>query len=131
MPFITWSDNFLIGLPAVDHEHRELIARINEILTQAGQHRGGTLLADCLGELHGAIAGHFALEEQIMQEHGYTEFHMHKADHEQLLDDIHDLMAEVDDPERLDMDGFSVRLTNWFLEHFSSFDARLHKHLGC
>jgi len=130
MTAIHWSDEYRIGIPAVDHEHRMLIALINEILDQAQYRRHGPELADCLGELHASIAAHFALEEKVMADRSYADYAAHKADHEQLLDDIHDLMDEVEAPENLDLKVFSEHLSEWFLGHFSSHDARLHKRLG-
>ena len=35
---------------------------------------------------------HFALEERIMRDSGYSEYEDHKDDHEELLDEIRDLM---------------------------------------
>lgn len=130
MTAIHWSDDYLIGIPAVDHEHRLLIALINEILEQARQHCQGSELADYLGELHGSVSAHFALEEKAMADRGYDAYDSHKADHERLLDEIHDLMDEALDHRALDLEGFSERLSHWFLGHFSSHDARLHNRLG-
>ena len=33
---ITWRDEYSVGLPDVDHEHRELIAMINELAASLG-----------------------------------------------------------------------------------------------
>jgi len=129
MTAIAWRDEYRIGIPAVDHEHQVLITLINEILEQAQQQDRSVALADCLGELHGSIAAHFALEEKEMRLRNYAYFDDHKADHERLLDDIRDLMDEAEDHEQLQLEGFSKRLSDWFLNHFSSHDAHLHKHL--
>ncbi len=130
MPAIECSDDFLIGIPAVDHEHRELIAQINDILDRVRQPHAGPELADDLGELHAGIAAHFALEEKAMLDRNYDGYSDHKADHERLLDQIHDFMDEVSTPQSTDLEGFSERLSGWFLGHFGSHDARLHKRLG-
>jgi hemerythrin len=130
MTALEWRDEFFIGIPEVDHEHQELIASINDILEQLGQHQHGPQTADCLGELYGDIAAHFALEESVMVARNYDEYAAHKADHEHLLDDIRDLMDELEDSADLDLDAFSARVSDWFVGHFSSHDARLHRHAG-
>ena len=114
MTSISWKDEYLINIPSVDHEHQQLIALINEVLAQLRLTQGGPNALDCLGELHANIAAHFALEEKVMADHHYDEFASHKADHERLLDDIHDLMEELDEAKNLDLDNFSERLSNWF-----------------
>lgn len=65
-----------------------------------------------------------------MKNAGYAEYEAHKDDHEDLLDQIRDLMDDyADDPvtgERKLQQGLST----WFAQHFSTFDARLHHKLG-
>ena len=129
MASISWKDEYRVNIASVDHEHQQLIALINEILTLLQQTPDGAQAADCLGELHASIAAHFALEEKVMKDHRYDEFASHKADHERLLDDIHDLSDEVHAEQALDLERFSDRLSNWFLGHFGSHDARLHNRL--
>jgi hemerythrin len=64
-----------------------------------------------------------------MRRASYPEYAAHKEDHEELLDEIRDLMdLFVKDPDA----GAAIlqeRLGNWFGRHFSTFDARLHEHI--
>jgi len=129
MTAIEWREEYSIGIRAVDHEHRLLIILINEILDQASRQKNANGLSDYLGELHSSVAAHFALEEIEMQQRGYKKFAEHKADHEKLLDDIRDLMDASELPAPLHLDEFSARLAGWFLIHFSSHDALLHREL--
>ncbi len=130
MSLIEWKDQFRLGVPDIDFEHRELIELINALYE--GVQREGTdaSTADFLGELYARIVAHFALEEKIMRENRYDEFEDHKADHERLLDDIRDLMDDYEDGEYVDLERFGDRLDEWFSEHFRTRDARLHQRLG-
>lgn len=130
MSLLEWRDSFRIGIDEVDFEHRELIELING--ASAGVERGetGEPLDAVLGEIHAVISAHFALEERVMQARNYPARDEHKADHERLLDDIRDLMDEVADRHVLDWPAFGVRLAEWFTVHFSTHDARLHRHLA-
>ena len=54
----------------------------------------------------------------------------YKENHEELLDQLHELMDRfVEDPQsgRQLLEG---RLSDWFGGHFSTFDARLHRKMG-
>jgi len=53
----------------------------------------------------------------------------HKEDREQLLDSIRDIIDESEEKTILDEEEFSERLKDWFVNHFSTRDARLHKFL--
>jgi len=130
MALLQWSDAFSVGVPAVDHEHREMIALINELHATFVRDRSDPAVEEFLGEVHTRIAAHFALEEKLMRERRYDEFDDHKADHEDLLDDIREIMDAYDMDPELDEEALSSRLESWFSEHFSTHDARLHQRLG-
>jgi len=124
---IEWRDSFATGFEQVDHEHRELIAWINNLLMAIDEpDRSDARVAEILGEVHARISGHFALEERTMRESGYDQYAEHKADHEVLLDDIRDLMDDAWEDPSFDKDSFGRRLSDWFGQHFRTKDARLH-----
>lgn len=131
MPLMEWRDDFRLGIESVDHEHRELFALINAAHAAMGEPRSPIAVGDFLGEIHASIAAHFALEEKVMRERGYDQYAAHKADHEQLLDDIR---AMMDDNEAGCFAGaetvLAKRLQEWFSRHFRLMDARLHRMLG-
>ena len=125
---IAWKPEYSIGIPSVDHEHQVLITEINNTIIECSiEQNSKSSLLDRLGELQSQISAHFALEENIMAARNYDELKPHKDDHERLLDDIGDLMGELESSDSLDLERFSQRLSNWFLGHFSTHDARLHK----
>lgn len=129
MQLIEWREEFSIGLPGVDHDHRELIAEINRLHDQIRSGDEVAALSITLGGIQTAIAAHFALEEKDMASLGYDQFAAHKADHERLLDDIRDIMDEHSASGVLDDQAFSHRLAAWFGDHFKTHDARLHSFL--
>jgi hemerythrin len=126
---IAWRDDFTIGLPDVDHEHRELITMINALLESLGPVADVERIIAALGEIHARIAAHFALEEREMRRLNYVSMAEHKDDHERLLDDILDIMDTVEAPADYDPEALGRRLSKWFSEHFRTHDARLHRWL--
>lgn len=129
MPLIEWRREFETGIPDVDHEHRELVDLINTLHERLGADADHDEVARFLGEVFARISAHFALEETIMRKHRYDEYEAHKADHERLLDEIRDIMDEYEDRAFFDEAQFAERLARWFTEHFSTHDARWHRHL--
>lgn len=130
MPLIEWRDEFEIGLASVDHEHKELIGLINRLHADlAGDPSAGAVGA-FLGEIHAKISAHFALEEQQMRALRYDELAGHKADHEDLLDEIREIMDAYEAGAYRDLEAeLAGRLHDWFVRHFKTKDARLHKFL--
>ncbi len=138
MALIEWREDFSIGVPEVDHEHRELIEMINAAHAELAETPSHDAAAEFLGDIHARIAAHFALEEKIMRRAGYDRLGSHKAAHEILLDDIRELMDTCETRQSpgavpgavLDPAVFGARLAEWFGEHFRTEDARLHGRLG-
>jgi hemerythrin-like metal-binding protein len=127
MPRIAWRDEYSVGNPAVDHEHRELIDLVAALQERIEASAAPEVLEAAFGDLLRGISAHFALEESFMRRHAYDAMAGHKADHERLLDDLRDIMdgGAPEGPERL-----AARLESWFAEHFRTHDARLHGRLG-
>lgn len=130
MSLIEWKPEYNLGVPDVDHEHRELVGLINALHDRLQRGRDAPVVLEFLGELYAMISAHFALEERVMRDAGYDEYQDHKNDHERLLDDIRDLMDDFEDGLHVDIDEFSGRLEHWFSEHFRTKDARLHRKIG-
>lgn len=127
---VQWRDEFRTGIESIDYEHREMIELINMILERLEE--GGETQRVCgfLGEVHARIAAHFALEEQIMRDRRYDQYTDHKLDHERLLDDIRDIMDSYEAGTYAERkEAFAQRLEDWFVVHFKTRDARLHRQL--
>jgi len=129
MEFLEWKENYAIGIPSVDAEHRDLIELINEVHRRLEAGERGMTVGDFLGEVFARISAHFALEERIMRERHYDQLRPHKTDHERLLDGIRDIMDDYEDREFFEPAALAQRLNDWFAEHFRTHDARLHRHL--
>jgi len=130
MALIEWKDEYSVGVPAVDEEHRELIELINTLYDNMRSPEMDTDVYEFLGEIYARIASHFALEELLMRQNEYDEYREHKLEHEQLLEEIRDIMDDYEDGELLDDAELARRLDAWFSEHFRTKDARLHNRLG-
>lgn len=130
MALLQWKPAYTLGIPSVDHEHRELIDLINRTYAYIEGSASPAEIESCLEDIYAGIAAHFALEERHMRDAGYAEYEAHKEEHEDLLDQIRDLMdAFAEDPEAGRI-ALQKRLAAWFGGHFATFDARLHHALG-
>lgn len=130
MSLIQWKDEYSVGVPAVDHEHEELIDTINKLhdaMQTAADHEH---VVEALGEIYAQISAHFALEEKFMRDAHYRAYPEHKLDHETLLDELRDIMDRVDDDGRYNEGELSQDLDRWFSDHFRIHDAKLHHLLG-
>jgi hemerythrin len=129
MQLLQWKPSFTLGIPSVDTEHREMINTINSVYASLEDEGSELEVNRVLGEIHAHISAHFALEERLMRAAGYAEYAQHKDSHEQLLDQIRDLMDSFSADPVAGRTELQESLSNWFSAHFATFDARLHMHL--
>ena len=94
MSLLEWKSEFSVGIESMDYEHQKMITMINELYDEMSQRKDPDSIEQFLGDIHAAISAHFALEERMMEDADYAEFEAHKADHEDLLDQIGDMMDE-------------------------------------
>jgi len=124
---IRWLDSFDIGIPAIDHEHRELVDLINTCHDRLVEDPSGNDVGDFLGRIFDRITAHFTHEEIEMLQLEFPEYWPHKADHERLLDELRDIMNTWSSSNDFDDASLASRLELWFMIHFRTFDARLHR----
>ena len=124
MSLIEWREEFSVGVPAVDLEHRDLIELINDMHSLMIDGAAHDQVVSSLGEIFAQISAHFALEEKFMRDAEYDGYESHKDDHEALLDEIRDIMDRVEDDGSYDEARLSTELEHWFTDHFSTHEAR-------
>jgi hemerythrin len=127
MAVIEWKDEFKTGISGVDYEHEELIKQINGIFEIDNKANDKEHISDLMGELYGSIAGHFVLEENMMEKYKYDQLAAHKSDHEKLLDELNELTEGFVESGSISESDLNEKLTSWFVNHFRTHDARLHQ----
>ena len=127
---LEWKDDYSVGVPAVDHEHRELIGLLNQLHAALASGGPEGEVTEIFGDLFRAISAHFALEERFMREQRYDQATEHKADHERLLDELRDIMDDHRGGEGGSIERLTASVEAWFATHFQTHDARLHSRLG-
>ena len=130
MALLEWKKRYSVGIEAVDHEHRELIDLINRLHEDLLAGSRDDRVSAFLGEILRAISAHFALEELFMREHRYDQASQHKSAHEDLLEQIRDIMEDFEADREAGSRELAGRLDDWFTVHFKTHDARLHHRLG-
>ena len=130
MAQIEWRQEFSVGIASVDQEHESLVAQINQLYEQLGLPLDTVTIEAFLDNLEADISAHFALEELLMQEADFAEYADHKQDHERLLDQIHDMKFHFAEDPDTGRELLVNSLSDWFSNHFKTFDARLHNLIG-
>ena len=127
MALLEFKETYRSGIDPIDYEHEILIDLINELHTTLANDHDKTHVEDILGELHGKISAHFALEEATMREMKYAEYKPHMEEHNKLLDEILEIGQRfAKDPTYDYMHDLEAEIRHWFMHHFVQMDSRLH-----
>ena len=91
MPLIEWTNELSVGINSIDEQHKKLVNMINA-LNDAMQTGGSNEL---LGKIFTGLAAytqkHFAYEENMFAEFGYSDAEEHKRQHNELIAQVVEL----------------------------------------
>jgi hemerythrin-like metal-binding protein len=121
-----WDDSFLIGIEELDHEHKVLIDDINRLHGELARQHEKAEIEKCLGDICARMQAHFALEEHVMQAHGYRFFAEHKREHDELLDSYTECMMEyLNDTGNASCASIEEKLKQWVVHHIVTSDRKM------
>lgn len=121
-----WNDTYLIGVEELDFEHRDLLARLNELHLDILRGDRPEVIEACLAEVCTRVAAHFALEESYMKRNGFAHYDQHKQQHDDFLEEVY-AVADMF-REGLDIsyqETLETRLENWVTHHILTSDKEL------
>ena len=95
MAFMTWKETFALGNLLIDAQHRQLIDLVNELHAAMLQDSEPPVLHLILEKLLAHTHLHFNTEERIMQSADYPDFAAHKAQHDQLAEQVLGYVEEL------------------------------------
>jgi hemerythrin-like metal-binding protein len=124
---LSWQSRYELGIPSIDHEHREMVEAINRLVARIDEGTDTAFISAALGDILSGISAHFALEEKLMRDRQYDQYFDHKADHDRLVDQLRDIMDDFELHGRIRPSELVRALDEWFSEHFRTCDARLHR----
>lgn len=124
---IQWDDDFKLGLPAIDADHRELMELCNAFLEAAQADAPLPEMIAALDRLVIRTRAHFIAEERMMDRNGYPGLAIHKAEHERLLAQADRLKHRLEGVEDMaDIRQLTLEiadfLSTWLLDHIKVND---------
>jgi len=129
-PLLSWTEKMSVGIAALDEEHQQLVAMLNELYAGV---QGGTsqdALGHVLDELIGYTASHFKHEEHLFAQTGYPESAAHKKEHDALTQQVLDVQAQykAGATGTLSMEVMAF-LKTWLVTHIQGSDKKYTPHL--
>ncbi len=125
-PFLSWRDDWLLGLHVLDEQHLALANQLN-LIHDLMQHEGTRLGCNSkacrhLLDLVEMTREHFHDEEMVMRDCDYPDLTEHHREHVMLLAELQDLIREIKDGERQFTMQTLRALKLWQIDHVIGSD---------
>ncbi len=92
---IAWSDSLSVGVPEMDQEHRQFIARVNELNKAIIEAEDKATVVSAMERMLTEAAHHFRNEEKLLAQWKYPETRAHVAQHMELKEKFAHVMQEI------------------------------------
>jgi hemerythrin-like metal-binding protein len=127
--FIRWTDLYVVGVEVIDRQHEGLATLLNCL---SESHRAGKseeILLFRLDQLIDAVEEHFQAEEELMDEKGYPDAELHRAEHNDLAIQVNGYRTRFAAGEESLTGSILDFLRDWLRNHILISDRRLGRFL--
>jgi hemerythrin len=122
MPFMPWSDEFVLGIDSIDKQHRWLVDTTNrlydEIVSSSPRRED---LKEILEGLVDYTVNHFIVEEDLFNRYGYPDEKDHRARHDEFARHALELLLKFERGEPVSEEVLDF-LQSWLLRHILKED---------
>jgi hemerythrin len=129
MGWIKWDHALELGHEAMDADHRQLVALVNQLAQGVVDNLGKAPHDALLGDLFAHTLAHFAMEEQLMAASSYPYTEEHCAEHARLIKDALDYKARFDSGNEPSV-SLLYFFDQWLTRHILASDTELANFLG-
>ncbi|MDS4031067.1 MAG: bacteriohemerythrin [Candidatus Contendobacter sp.] len=125
-----WSDTLSVGVQAIDDQHKQLVAMLNEINEGIRGGWGKEARDEVLIKLVDYTLTHFATEESLMQIFGYPEENTHKKCHADLIQMVEQYIRKYNQDPNASSYDLLFFLKRWLFQHILKDDKALGQFLA-
>ncbi len=93
MEEIEWSDEYSVGIEAIDNQHKILLKMINSIIRTHDTTANPETVTNLISDMTKYAQEHFSAEENIMKENGYSKLDKHIEEHQAFIEKTVDLCS--------------------------------------
>lgn len=121
---IEWSDEYLLGIPEIDNQHKKLVSLANDLYDViAGSPENYKInMSRVLKKLTDYTEYHFSSEEEFMRRYEYAGVDFHKVAHDGFINEVVNQIKLLSDEKIETGARFYTFVLNWVLTHIAKAD---------
>lgn len=121
---LTWKPEYSVGVKVLDDDHKRLIDLLNKFQTAYQYHTGDEFEQKALQELVDYTKYHFQREEALMDEIGYPDLEVHKAQHRAMIAEVDQFLQGYQQKGHEALLGVADYLNGWLIHHINGTDKQ-------
>ncbi|NBG88412.1 bacteriohemerythrin [Isachenkonia alkalipeptolytica] len=118
-----WSDSLKTGNVKVDTQHKKIFELGTGVLDLTPESSNETL-QETFQELIDYTKKHFAEEEKMMGDHGYSKLQEHQGLHREFIQKLHNTLQDfkASGPTEENVDNLKLLMVDWLINHINEAD---------
>lgn len=121
---IEWSNSYLLGVPKIDAQHKELLAIINKLydVIQQDEEVYHKEISAVIKNLTDYTIYHFGEEEKLLTQYGYPTADFHKMQHTTFIGELSKQIEKLTNGKPEGGFKFYSYLLTWLINHIAKAD---------
>lgn len=124
MPVLEWGEKYMLGIPAIDEQHKTWLQAINDLHDAMKTGKGKEKVGELLKFVSDYTTKHFNAEEALMRANKYPDYEAHKKLHEEFVRKIQSVQADYAAGKLTVSIEFSQMLSDWLKKHILETDRQ-------
>lgn len=124
--YAEFDESLVTGNELIDGQHKELIDKINKLLSCCEQGGGRLEAIKMLGYLEEYTDFHFKAEEELQEQISYPGLAEHRQKHEEFkkaVGELNEMLMEVEGPTEAFVNAVQKNVIEWLYDHIKGFDC--------
>ncbi len=127
--FVTWKDEYSVGIESIDNDHRKLLNLINQLQTAVYYQTGRQFEQEALKALVDYTKTHFDREEKLMSDHDYPGFENHQFEHHKMIVKVEQFVTTYQKEGHKVIKDIAEFLRHWLINHINKTDKAYSSYL--
>lgn len=129
MTILPWTEQYSVEIKKIDNQHKVLLDYLNSLYEAMLLGKDNDILSEIFDGMTIYTVTHFRTEEQLMFTTGYSDYAVHKLEHQELIRQLKELRLRFNSGEPKVMIELTTFLKNWLVNHISGSDKIMGKYL--
>lgn len=129
MALFPWKDEYAIHIEKIDEQHKLLVGYVNQLYEAMKNGNSQEVMSEILEGLVIYTVQHFRTEEQLMLSHAYSDYKLHKKQHQELEKQVKIFIDKYRNNQAKVSIELADFLKNWLINHIGSSDKIMGNYL--